>query len=153
MNGYGFFAGQDWQAGYFGSELSPAGLERLSLDHRHWINVLLDPDLPVNINLLELIPVWLCLLRCVHLWSGKHVVCYTDKPSVTSMLNKGVSSNSTCMHMLRAIFWLCAVNNVYLTARHIYSEQNVCADMLSRVSQFNSLVGLRSFNLCCRHFL
>ena len=151
QNGYGCFLESDWHAGYFNVAGHPDGVELLCSEHGHWKNIKVDGK--PNINLLELVPVWLSLLRWIGKWEGLHVVCYTDNMQVRSMLNKGVSSNSVCMDLLRSIFWLCAIFNVHLTARHLFSEENRCADFLSRLSYSNDLCKLSMFSLCCRQKL
>ena len=102
-----------------------------------------------NINILELIPVWLSLLRWGKYWVGNHVVCMTDNTQVMAMLNKGVSSNVLCMDIIRAIFWLCAVFNIHISARHVAGVDNVYADFLSRLSVSNSVLNTLPMSFCC----
>lgn len=147
LSGYGLWVGQDWQAGYFGCNSSP-DTSTLCPDHGHWVNVHLDHESP-SINILELVPVWLSLKRCGSNWRDSHVVCFTDNSSVKHMVNKGSSSNELCMVLLRDIFWLCAVNNIYLTARHISGSSNILADLLSRIVFTNDLTFIDQFSLCC----
>lgn len=151
LAGYGLWVEDDWQAGYFNSELS-TDTSRFSPKHNHWLNVHLDQETP-SINVLELIPVWLSLRRCGGNWRDSHVVCYTDNSSVKYMVNKGSSTNELCMVLLRDTFWLCAVNNIYLTARHIAGSSNVLADLLSRIIFTNDLTFMEQFSLCCSSFV
>lgn len=148
LAGYGFWVGQDWQAGYYGTDYRP-DTSGLVPSHRHWMNVQIDNDYASNINVLELVPVWLCLKRRAADWRDKHVVCFTDNESVKFMVNKGASSNKACMVLIRDIFWICATNNVHLTARHIPGSANIVADLLSRVIFTNNLSILSDFSLCC----
>lgn len=119
MGGYGLWVDTDWQARYY--------------------NVTSSPDFtssPVhqdssNINVLELIPVWLGVQRFAKAWANYHMVCYTDNANVMTMINKGISSNSTCMSIIRDMFWRCAAENIHLTARHFAGTDNVLADILS----------------------
>lgn len=147
LEGYGLWVGQDWQAGYFGNNHSP-DTSNLQPEHEHWVNVYLEQD-SHNINVLELIPIWLCLKRCGVHWRDSHVVCFTDNASVKYMINKGSSSNELCMVLLRDIFWLCAINNMHLTARHIPGTSNVLADLLSRIIYTNDIGVIDNFSLCC----
>lgn len=145
LSGYGFWCQNDWLAGYFGAFSSP-DVFHLIPEHAHWMNVHVDdPESATNINVLELVPIWLGLKRSVHNWRDKHVVCYTDSSSVKSMINKGCSSIQECMILLRDIFWMCAINNVHLTARHIPGVDNV----LSHIFYSNNLDFLCEFSLCC----
>lgn len=149
IEGYGLWTEHDWQAGYFNCTDTP-NLSTLDSTHSHWVNVhLQDKGSCDNINVLELIPVWLSLVRCAATWRDLHVVCLTDNSSVMAMINKGCSTNEMCMILLRDIFWRCAINNVHLTARHISGNLNVVADSLSRVKFNGDLSFLDYFLLCC----
>lgn len=147
LGGYGLWAGSDWQAGYFNVTISP-DLSGLNHEHRHWMNIHVDED-SSNINVLELIPVWLGVQRFTKMWENYHVVCFTDNANVMTMLNKGISSNSTCMCILRDLFWRCAASNIHLTARHIAGTDNTLADVLSRIIFTNDLSVTSDFQLCC----
>ena len=148
LKGYGFALDSDWQAGYFSSNDSPAGLDELDPEHLHWVNV----DVPSqdNINYLELVPVFQALERFSVPWSDKHVIVFTDNTQVVSMVNRGISENSNCMDMIRHMFWIAATNNIYVTARHIPGVMNVLPDTLSRIFFENSLECLLKFGICCR---
>ena len=152
QNGYGAWLGLDWVAGYFNSSSEPVGVHSVVGSHCHWINVDLEAEWD-NINVLELVPVWLALLRWAPFFRDKHLVCRTDNTQVRSMINKGFSSNPVCMKILRAVFWICAVNNVHVTARHIQGIHNDFADNLSRIFSSNSLVTQLSFPFCCSNLL
>ena len=148
LKGYGLVIDADWQAGYFNSSVLPEGKDILQDDHGHWENITV-PD-QTNINFLELVPVHQALIRKVDQWSDSHVIIFSDNTQVVSMINKGISSNDDCMHIIREMFWIAARNNIYLTARHIPGELNILPDLLSRISDSNSLESLNSFDLCCR---
>lgn len=92
LSGYGLWVDDDWQAGYFDSSFS-SDLSGLQHDHNHWVNIHLEEGAAGNINILELIPVWLALKRKAATWRNTHVICYTDNSSVMFMVNKGSSSN------------------------------------------------------------
>lgn len=53
------------------------------------------------------------------------------------------------MEMLREIFWLSVLYNVYLTARYLEGKQNVIADTLSQVNEVGIVNTLNRFALCC----
>lgn len=149
LAGYGCWSQTDWQAGYFNASITP---DTTSLDpnQEHWKNVHVeDADSAININVLELIPVWLYVKRSMHLWRDFHIICFTDNQSVFHMLNKGCSSNESCMRMLRDLFWDCAVNNIHLTARYIPGKDNHLADLLSRIFFTNNITFITEFSMCC----
>lgn len=147
--GYGLWTGMDWQAGYFDSFSSP-DISFLNPDHSHWVNVhLQDVDSSRNINVLELIPVWLSVVRWGHSWRDLHAVCLTDNTSVMHMVNKGISTNKLCMVLLCDIFWRCAINNIHLSACHVAGCVNTVADLLSRVKFNDNLSFLKECLLCC----
>lgn len=124
LAGYGMWSLSDWQAGYFNTSTTP-DTSSLIPEHFHWMNIHVDDaNSANNINVLELVPVWLSVKRNQHLWRDLHVLCFTDNQSVLQMINKGHSSNSNCMTMLRDIFWDCAKGNIHLTARYIPSKEN-----------------------------
>lgn len=149
LRGYGFWSGADWQAGYFDSLNSP-GIQSLDHSHDHWVNVHIeDVQQSNNINVLELVPVWLCLKRNAKKWSNLHVICYTDNSSVRSMVNKGCSTNHYCMALIRDIFWICVEHNVHLTSRHIPGKENIIADLLSRIFVNDDVAVIGDYPLCC----
>ena len=136
----------DWQAGWFKADGSPEWMNDLQLSHEHWKNVACDT---MNINVLELIPIWLALIRMGEVWTNLHVVCRTDNTQVMQCINKGVSTNSDAMVLLRQIFWLCVYHNIHLTSRHIRGIDNVLADQLSRLHSASDESVLIEFHLCC----
>lgn len=150
LSGYGFWLDNDWQAGYFDASITP-DLSFIEPSHSHWVNVEDDGSSP-NINVLELVPVWLCLKRHFHSWRDLHILCRTDNRNVQYMINKGCSSNKLCMAILRDIFWICASEihlYIHLSALHIAGRENVIADILSRVCFSNDLSVLNKYGLCC----
>lgn len=153
LTGYGWWCGSYWQAGLFDSMESPFPVQNINLDssHGHWVNFSLNQfqQHDININLLELIPIYLALVRLSLNCVNRHFICVTDNTQVRTMVNKGVSSNQSCMYLLRKIFWTCVQINSYVTARHICGMQNVCADMLSRLSKDSNGVVFSRYHLCC----
>ena len=148
LKGYGLVVSDDWQAGYFDSDVMPHGYEDLVHSHGHWKNVLV-PDMG-NINFLELVPVREALYRFAEQWSDQHVMLFSDNTQVVSMINKGFSQNKYSMRLLREMFWIMATHNIYLTSRHIPGHLNTLPDLLSRVYDDNCLSSLNNFGLCCR---
>lgn len=75
-HGYGYIYDDPWQAGYYNSEAWPKGHEALCESHCHWQNISINLEDP-SINILELIPVWLCVQTHGTEWTNQHVVCFT----------------------------------------------------------------------------
>ena len=147
LNGYGFISGSDWQAGYFNSQDLPRNVECCIAGHNHWVNV--DVNDQDNINYLELIPVWLALIRYGASWRNSHVLCISDNTQVVHVLRKGHSANKDCMDLLRRIFWICVTNNIYVTTKHISGDSNIIPDRLSRVCESQDLTNILSYSICC----
>ena len=89
-----------------------------------------------NINVLELIAILLAMLR----WSDKFKNCrifaYCDNLQVCYNLAKDKTRNPLSNQCLRDIFWLCSMNNVYISPVYIPSRFNIDADYLSRAIYF-----------------
>jgi hypothetical protein len=135
LSGYGMVCNRDWMGGFFNMNLVPILANGSDPCHGHWMNVCLDcfPVSDVNINFLELIAVWLAIRRLAPQYTNKHLLCYTDNTQVQFMINKGTSSNISCMSILREIFWICVRFNCFITARHIKGSLNLIPDRLSRL--------------------
>lgn len=149
LSGYGCWEDRDWQAGYYNVSVTP-DLSSVDQSHQHWVNVHVeDLESQSNINVLELIPVWLYVKRRAPEWRNLHVLCRCDNISVQFAINKGHSSNQACMSLLRDIFWVCATENIHLTVLYIRGKDNGLADALSRICFTNSISVLTEFPLCC----
>ena len=136
-----------WQAGAFDLNCVPEDILSFNQDHAHWLNVPVDMD--VSINYLELVAIYLAVQRFAESWTDQHVVCYTDNTQAMSAINRGTSVSKDSMGVIRQIFWICAHNNIYLSARHVSGETNLLADWLSRAS-IRGVVGINDLPLCCR---
>ena len=147
LKGYGILSDFDWQAGYFNSDELPKLESNCDQSHGHWLNVKVGDA--TNINFLELVPVWLALVRYSESWKDSHVLCLTDNTQVVAMLRKGHSVNKLCMTLLRRIFWICAKNNIYLTPKHIAGHLNVIPDLLSRICISNDMYDISQYYVCC----
>ena len=145
LTGYGVVSDNDWLGGFFNSELIPFFSCSSCVDY-HWYNVkVVDQS---NINYLELIPVYVGLLRLAQTNQNQHLLCYSDNTQVVSMINKGTSVNPLAMELLREIFWITVQCNIHLTARHVPGVSNVTADYISRISNDMYLLQFPSY-LCC----
>jgi hypothetical protein len=85
-----------------------------------------------HINTLEVFPVLLSARKWASHWQGRHVVVWTDNTATLYAINKGTSKTPVVMSWLRELFYLSAVNNFRITARHIPGKFNELADALSR---------------------
>ena len=148
LSGYGVVFDDDWIGGFFNSAKLP-NFTCQSCPEFHWFN--LDVPEPYNINYLELIPVYLAIMLLAPTCRDRHIVCYTDNTQVVAMINKGTSANDSAMILLRELFWMCVIFNLYITARHIPGKLNVCADYISRISTDMDLSGFPSSLCCSRH--
>ena len=88
-----------------------------------------------HINVKELCTIIIAARRFANIWTNKHIVVYTDNTCSMYSLNKGTSHNTTCMKLLRELFWLSAVYNFHLTARHIPGVDNIVSDYISRLHE------------------
>ena len=77
-----------------------------------------------NINILELVAVYLALLRwCIYLSNSRTIINCHNK-QVCYMLCKDRSRNSFASAILSDIFWLCVENNLYLSPQYIASKDS-----------------------------
>ena len=113
----------------------------------HWLNAPVMDD--TSINYLELVAIYLALKRFAGQWRDQHVLCYTDNTQAMSAVNRGTSVSKESMCVIRQIFWICALYNIYLSARHIAGEVNLLADWLSR-TVIRGYLGIDNLPLCCR---
>lgn len=147
-SGYGVFAGYDWQAGRFNSNAILANVDVSC--HSHWKNVT-KPTIQLNddnVNFWELIAVWQAVERYAECARDSHMIVMSDNTQVVAMLNGNTSINESCLELLREIFWISAIFNVYITSRYIPGVNNVVADKLSRLELDVSAVELDEL-LCC----
>ena len=86
-----------------------------------------------SINYLELYAVTIGVLSWMHNYSNKKVILFCDNTSVIHMVNTGVSTCRNCMLLLRVITLHCLNFNVKITLKHVPTEQNTYADLLSRL--------------------
>ena len=86
----------------------------------------------VNIATKELVPVVLALGIWGHMWSNKHVTMRSDNMAVVEIIKARTSRDSTIMHILRRLHFLCALHGIDVSAVHIPGVENTLADALSR---------------------
>ena len=102
-----------------------------------WFYTHFETDFPdaasEHINSLELLTVLVAARRWGHRWSGHHVRVFSDNTSTVHSINKGTSRSPVFMRCIRELFWLSVVHNFRLTAAHVKGENNVLADLISRL--------------------
>lgn len=128
----------------------PSILTNINELHQHWFNVDLNdwPNEDININFLELVPIYFGIRRMTAKFQNVHILCYTDNTQCCSMINKGISANNSCMSLLREIFWVCVLANCCITAVYIPGIQNHIPDMISRMVDDELSAEFPDF-LCC----
>lgn len=82
----------------------------------HWINLQPGGQASKNINVLELLSIWLACILWGSGWKDRQVICWSDKTQVVASINKGSSCNLINMSLLRSIFWYSVRHNFHLVA-------------------------------------
>ncbi len=85
-----------------------------------------------HINETECLSVYLAAKRWGSEWANKHLLVESDNMATVSAINKGSLPSRRIMAMLRDLFWLSALHNFHITARHISGVTNRLADAGSR---------------------
>ena len=88
-----------------------------------------------HINFKELAAVVLAAQRWGPLWANKHIVVLSDNSTTVACINHGSSRSVLLMKYLRHNFWLSAMFNFRLKAVHVPGEDNVLADIISRLHE------------------
>ena len=154
FKGFGVYLGHDWCAGTW----HEGDVINLTSSCGH---VCFKPQVDEfddkNINVLELWPILIGLKRWAPVLRNMSLIVYTDNTQVLFMLLNGKSSNVTCMHWIRELFWTCAFYNIDLIPKYINTKHNLVADTLSRIPYANVASRLtellRGSNLCCLKLL
>ena len=100
----GFFQG-NWFNYHFGAEST--ALASLHINHKEALAVLAAAE------------------RWGHCWSNKHVIIHSDSTTAVAIVNKGTTRSPIVMPYLRRLFWLSAIYNFRITARHIPGKENI----------------------------
>ena len=85
-----------------------------------------------TIHLLEASAIIVALRLWGHRWRGMRILVYCDNFSVVSSLNSGRVQDKLLASCLREIWFLAAVHEFEIRARHLSSSENRGADLLSR---------------------
>ena len=150
FKGFGVYMGRDWCAGTWDEN----DFILLSSDCNHIVSKPISEFVDFgNINVLELWPILVGIKRWASVLRDKRVVVYTDNTQVLFMMLNGKSSNTTCMHWIRELFWVCAIFNIEISPKYINTVNNLVADTLSRLPYANVSGKLENLltgsNLCC----
>lgn len=151
--GFGAHCGRDWFAGSWSEDWGDNSV------CGHFVPP--PSDLPEeelgNINVLELFPVLHAIERWGPICVSHKIVLITDNLQVLHMIRSGRSCNSTCMTWLRKIFWLSVKYDLEFVSEYIPSQDNTCADTLSRLSYPDTQGKLDDLlldvDLCCKGIL
>ena len=107
-------------------------------------------DLSTNINIQELWPVLMAVIRWGPVLRDTTLCIRSDNTQVCQMLKTGRSKNVTGMSLLRELFWLCFIYNVYINCVYIRSADNVMADYISRLAYKQvARISPTLYPLCC----
>ena len=130
-----FLSSNSVPAAYLTSDACNSG--GAAVYNQDWFYTNWDIDHPdfsnAHINIKELLAVLLAAKRWAWAWQNMHIVLYTDSTCAMFMINNGTSRNSIAMQLLRVLFWLSAIFNFKLTARHIQGKNNIASDYISRL--------------------
>ena len=86
----------------------------------------------INIATKELVPIILALGVWGKRWRNQYVLIRCDNRAIVDILQAKTSKDSIIMHMLRCLHFLCATQEIRITATHIAGADNGPADALSR---------------------
>ena len=105
--------------------------------NNHWLFAQWEPNFikeeKPSIEFLELYALTAAVLTWGHLIKHQRVIIYCDNSAVVNMINNTSSSCRNCMYLLRLLVLNNLVNDRRIFCRHVYSENNILADSLSRL--------------------
>ena len=96
-----------------------------------------------SINYLELYAVTVAIMAWIRKFEGRKIALFCDNMSVVHMLNSKTSSCRQCMVLIRLIVLKGMSHNVWITAKHVTSKNNLVSDCLSRLKyeRFREVTG------------
>ncbi len=100
-----------------------------------WIQVQWIPGQPItqaSIAAKEFLPIVLAGLVWGEMWTGCTVRCHCDNQAVVCCINQRYARDPLLAHMLRCLFFICAVHQFDLVAVHTPGQENGAADAISR---------------------
>ena len=81
----------------------------------------------LHITHKETMAIILAAKRWGRLWSNRRVIIHSDNQAAVQIINKGTTANPKIMQELRALFWLSAFHNFYITAVYLAGTKNTLA--------------------------
>lgn len=149
--GYGLVLDKDWQAGHFVDSVPWTDDFWCGSGHSHWCDIVkpLISCADDDINFRELVRIWLTIVRFAPKYRNEHFILYSDNTQAIGMVNTGESVNTSCMRLLREIFWICVFYNIYITARYVPGTMNNIAHALSHSCRSNISSVANCYLLCC----
>ena len=94
-----------------------------------------------SIEFLELYAVVVAVKLWISRFQNRRIILFCDNMSVVFMINRNSSKCKHCMNLIRILVVESMVHNVRIFAKHVRSECNKMADLLSRhkFTQFKRL--------------
>ena len=115
LKGFGVYLGSDWCAGTWHIQ----DVVNLVTDCNYvGSKPLVDKFDDKNINVLELWPILVGIKCWAPMLQNLSLIVFTDNTQVLFMLLNGKSSNVTCMHWIRELFWTCAFYNIEIIPKY-----------------------------------
>ena len=111
--GFGTVFGQKWTCGI-------------------WPQAWHDKGITDDITVLELFPIFVCLVIWGKLLQNKKILFHSDNQSVVYILNSMTSKSDNVMVLVRLITLECLRHNMVIKGTHILGKLNVLPDCLSR---------------------
>ena len=144
--------GVDWAASPWDKEGDYEKKLITKLGHHHEDPPTFSGKLP-NINVLELWPIVVAIMRWGEHWKDMTICMVTDNMQVMYGLRTGKSINPISMEWLRWIFWQCVTKNLQIKSVYIKNELNVVCDSLSRLDKPSSATRIKNADkeqvMCC----
>lgn len=86
----------------------------------------------INIEFLELYPVWVLLETFKEELRDSNVICHIDNSAIVYIVNKLTAKDPLIMLLIRKIVIICFLYNIQVKAEFIQGSLNKFADMVSR---------------------
>ena len=92
-----------------------------------------EDELPLHINVKELLAVYFALRVFSCDLAGSHVLVFSDNTTTVAVINNmGTSRSHKCNELAKTIWGFCRSHSIWLTAAHIPGVDNIDADYESR---------------------
>ena len=90
------------------------------------------PIAEASIAAKEFLPILLAGLVWGEMWRGCTVRCNCDNQAVVCIINQRYARDPVLAHMLRCLFFICALHQFEIVAEHTPGCENIAADAISR---------------------